>query len=125
MPNLLESPHILALYLKITMEEITPRYIYPVIQEGIKDGSIVCEHPMEVAESLAVLANVWMNPLIYPYEKKDVAARYKKMIHIGMISIIFMSIVCAVIFGIKVVPAMQRHTYLEIKGLKCLVLTLS
>lgn len=79
MPNLLESPHILALYLKITMEEITPRYLYPVIQEGIRDGSIVCEHPMEVAELLAVLANVWMNPLIYPFEKKDVAARFETL----------------------------------------------
>ena len=35
MPNLLESPHILALYLKITMEEITPRYLYPVIQGAL------------------------------------------------------------------------------------------
>ena len=35
-------------------------------------------------------------------------ARYKKMIHMGMISIIFMSIVCATIFGIKVVPEKDR-----------------
>lgn len=79
MPNLLENPHILALYLKITIEEITPRYIYPIIQEGIKDGSIVCGHPMEVAESLAVLANVWMNPLIYPFKKKDVVSRFETL----------------------------------------------
>ena len=35
-------------------------------------------------------------------------AKYKKMIHMGMISIIIMSIVCATIFGIKVVPAKDR-----------------
>ena len=35
MPNLLERTHILALYLKITMEEITPRYLYPVIQGAL------------------------------------------------------------------------------------------
>lgn len=65
MPNLLDNPRLLALHMKSTMEDVVPKYIYPVLQEGIRDGSIRCEYPMETAHALMVLSNIWMNPLIY------------------------------------------------------------
>lgn len=76
MPNLLNNPHLLALYMKVTINEITPKFFYPVLKEGIQDGSIVCKHPCEAAEALTVLSNVWMNPLIYDYGESDVIARF-------------------------------------------------
>ncbi|MDD6039172.1 MAG: TetR/AcrR family transcriptional regulator [bacterium] len=65
LPNLLEQPYFLALHLKSTIKEIVPNFIYPVLKEGIEDGSIRCEHPLETAHAMMALSNVWMNPLIY------------------------------------------------------------
>lgn len=36
------------------------------IDEGIEDGSIVTNHPQQVAELLAMLANLWLVPSLYP-----------------------------------------------------------
>ncbi|WEV72633.1 TetR/AcrR family transcriptional regulator [Bifidobacterium sp. ESL0790] len=36
------------------------------IDEGIDDGSIVTNHPQQVAELLAMLTNLWLIPSIYP-----------------------------------------------------------
>ena len=65
MPDLLDNPQFLALYLKESVYKIAPKCIYPVLQEGIEDGSIKCKYPMETAQALIALYNVWMNPLIY------------------------------------------------------------
>ena len=65
MPDLLDNPQFLALYLKESVYKIAPKCIYPVLQEGIEDGSIKCKYPMETAQALIALSNVWMNPLIY------------------------------------------------------------
>ena len=65
MPDLLDNPQFLALYLKESVYKIAPKCIYPVLQEGIEDGSIQCKFPMEIAQALIALSNVWMNPLIY------------------------------------------------------------
>lgn len=41
-----------------------PTYIQPVIEEGIRDGSIVTESPQELAQVITVLFNLWINPLV-------------------------------------------------------------
>lgn len=64
-PSLLEQPSFLTLHMKTTIHEIVPDFIYPVLKEGIEDGSIRCEYPLETAHALMALSNVWMNPLIY------------------------------------------------------------
>ena len=38
-----------------------------IIQEGIADGSIKCEHLLETAQAIMALSNIWMNPLIYSH----------------------------------------------------------
>lgn len=71
-PNLLENPRFLALQLKSTIEDVVPNYIYPVLQEGIEDGSICCKYPLEAAHVLMLLTNIWMNPLIYTNEEEKI-----------------------------------------------------
>ena len=47
-------------------EELTgPEYIQPIIEEGIADGSIVEVHPKQLAELISLVANVWINPMIF------------------------------------------------------------
>jgi AcrR family transcriptional regulator len=64
-PRLLDNPKLLASSLEQTKEVSIPDYFYPIISEGISDGSIQAKHPQELAELLAVLLNVWLNPLIF------------------------------------------------------------
>ncbi len=74
-PNLLDNPKLLATQMKSTIFDVTPNYIVPVIEEGIKDGSIQCEYPRETAQILTLLSNIWMNPLIYPIGEDEVSSR--------------------------------------------------
>lgn len=45
-------------------ELVAPRYIEPIIREGIADGSIKTDYPKELAGVLITLLNIWINPMI-------------------------------------------------------------
>lgn len=64
-PNLTDNPKLLASFFKQMQEMTIPEYFLPIIYEGIKDGSIKSEHPQELAELIAVILNIWLNPLIF------------------------------------------------------------
>lgn len=71
MPNLLDNPQFLAVHLNSTIHEVVPLYILPVINEGVADGSIHTDAPLELSNVLMLLSNVWINPLIYPPDNED------------------------------------------------------
>jgi AcrR family transcriptional regulator len=75
MPGLLKNPRLLAIQLSETIQHVVPEYILPVVEEGIRDGSIRTEHPQELSDVLMLLSNVWMNPLIYPMSQQSIAGR--------------------------------------------------
>lgn len=71
------SKAIMAMITKITnepkflMNQITeifnlvvPQYVQPIIEEGIRDGSIKTDFPKELSEVIIVLTNIWINPVI-------------------------------------------------------------
>lgn len=64
-PNFHNNSKLLVGLLQDTMEEATPNYILPIIEEGIKDGSIQTNYPKQLAELIMLAANVWMNPMIF------------------------------------------------------------
>ena len=78
-PNLIDSPKLLSSFMKEIHEITIPRYIEPIIKEGIYDGSIpsVCEK--ELAELIAIMLNIWMNPLIFESNAKSVMSKMKMM----------------------------------------------
>ncbi|MEG0776714.1 MAG: TetR/AcrR family transcriptional regulator [Raoultibacter sp.] len=45
-------------------ELVAPRYIEPIIREGMADGSIKTDYPKELAGVLITLLNIWINPMI-------------------------------------------------------------
>lgn len=63
-PNLLDNPRFLANQLKEIQDVVTPKFIAPIIEQGVKDGSIKTDKPYELAEVITLLLNVWINPLI-------------------------------------------------------------
>lgn len=63
-PDLLENPKFLAIQLRQIRDIIAPKFILPMIEEGLADGSIQTDKPYELAEAIILLLNVWLNPLI-------------------------------------------------------------
>lgn len=43
---------------------IAPQFVQPIIEQGIKDGSIQTAYPKELAEVIITLLNIWVNPII-------------------------------------------------------------
>ncbi|MCI9137463.1 MAG: TetR/AcrR family transcriptional regulator [Lachnospiraceae bacterium] len=64
-PNLKKSPKLLHSIFLDTVEEAAPAYIQPIIEQGVADGSIQTDYPEELAELILLVANVWMNPMIF------------------------------------------------------------
>ncbi|MFQ7552482.1 MAG: hypothetical protein ACLRMZ_21980 [Blautia marasmi] len=46
-----------------TLDITAPQYLTPIMEEGIKDGSIHTKYPAELGEVLLLLGNVWINPM--------------------------------------------------------------
>ncbi len=76
-PNLLDNPKFLATQLKTTMFDVVPNYVLPIIEEGVDDGSIICDKPYELAEFISLLLNTWLNPVIFGTEKDRIANKCK------------------------------------------------
>jgi len=74
-PRLLENPRLLAIQLKSIIEDIVPSYVQPVIEEGVRDGSIRTKYPKELAQVMIILSNIWLNPLVYPMQKEEVSTK--------------------------------------------------
>lgn len=64
-PNLLDNPKFLSMQLKHMYDIFIPEFIVPIVEEGVKDGSIKTNKPYELAESIMLFINIWINPLIF------------------------------------------------------------
>ncbi|MDE5909750.1 MAG: TetR/AcrR family transcriptional regulator [Lachnospiraceae bacterium] len=64
-PDLGNSPRLLLSIFRETAKEVAPNYILPIIKQGISDGSIQTDYPAELAELVILVANIWMNPMIF------------------------------------------------------------
>lgn len=64
-PRLGSNPQLLSLVVKDSVEVSAPEFIWPIIQEGIRDGTISTNYPKELAEVLMLLGNLWLNPMVF------------------------------------------------------------
>ncbi len=64
-PDLSNNPRLMFSIFRETMDEAVPDYILPIIKQGISDGSIQTDYPAELAELILLVANIWMNPMIF------------------------------------------------------------
>lgn len=70
-PNFHNNPRLLFSLLHETIEEVAPDYLLPIIKEGISDGSIETDYPEQLAELILLVANVWMNPMIFDDSEEE------------------------------------------------------
>ena len=64
-PNFHNNPRLIFSLLHDTIDQVAPNYILPIIRQGIGDGSIETEYPEQLAELILLVANIWMNPMIF------------------------------------------------------------
>ena len=70
-PDFHKNPKLLFSLLHDTIEEAAPNYILPIIRQGMADGSIETEYPEQLAELILLVANVWMNPMIFDSSREE------------------------------------------------------
>lgn len=64
-PNLGANPKLLFSMLGETITDVAPNYIRPILEQGMADGTIEAAHPLELAELIMLVANFWMNPMVF------------------------------------------------------------
>ena len=64
-PHLLQHPRFLAMQIAQLYEIVAPGFIQPILEQGMRDGSIPTANPHELAEAIMILSNVWLNPLVH------------------------------------------------------------
>ncbi|MEF9920651.1 MAG: TetR/AcrR family transcriptional regulator [Erysipelotrichaceae bacterium] len=69
--KIVSDPKFLMNQIHESYELVAPRFIEPIIREGMKDGSIKTEYPKELAGVLITLLNIWINPMIEPTTTKQ------------------------------------------------------
>jgi len=74
-PYLLDYPKFLALQIRSMYDEVAPEYIQPILEQGMRDGSLQVTHPRESAEALMILSDVWLHPLMKPTSPQVMRAR--------------------------------------------------
>ncbi|QHW33826.1 TetR/AcrR family transcriptional regulator [Paenibacillus rhizovicinus] len=76
-PNLLRNPKLLAAQIEHMLEKAIPVYIQPIIEQGMRDGSIRTEYPRELSEVLLILTNLWLNPAVIPASPEKMLNKVK------------------------------------------------
>ena len=74
-PSLLDNPRFLAMQIEQIYRIVAPKFIQPILQEGMEDGSIRVKNPKEVAEAIMILANTWLNPLVKQTDEQGMRER--------------------------------------------------
>lgn len=72
MPTVSDNPRILLMQMNIIQNVTAPKLLSPILEEGIADGSIKAENPLELAEIILLLVNIWINPAIFKVNNSNV-----------------------------------------------------
>lgn len=78
-PSLLDNPKLLSSFISEIKEITIPNYILPIIKSGVTDESINTNYPKEASELIAILLNIWLNPLIFNDDKQSIVNKMKLM----------------------------------------------
>ena len=74
-PNFLDNPKLLSMQLKELHTLVAPKFLSPILQEGMNDGSIETTDPLALAEMILILTNIWISPFVYTYSKSAMKQR--------------------------------------------------
>lgn len=69
-------PQMLSELLLRSVNDIAANDFLPVMEEGMEDGSIITDYPRQMAEIIALMANIWINPLVFPVSEKELSMKF-------------------------------------------------
>lgn len=75
--NFQNMPQMLADLVVRQVNDIAHNSIQPVLEQGINDGSITVPYPKELSEIISLLANVWLNPLVFPASDEEIQRKFE------------------------------------------------
>lgn len=84
--HLQNMPQMLSDLVLRSVNDIAPKALRPVLEEGINDGSIKVPFAKELAEIISLLANVWFNPLVFPMNDEELEK--KCQVILGMMAML-------------------------------------
>ena len=73
---MLSDPVSFAANMQVWSKHLPERFL-PLIEAGVKDGSIPTEYPREAAELLSLLPNYWLMPYFYPVPLPEMEHRIR------------------------------------------------
>lgn len=71
-----KTPELLSDYLNRSVNHLAPQYFEPVIRQGLLDGSISTDYPRELAQVMMLLANIWLNPIVFRCNKNEMKNKF-------------------------------------------------
>ncbi|WP_397536487.1 TetR/AcrR family transcriptional regulator [Rummeliibacillus pycnus] len=77
-PTILKSPQIIANQLKDCINTGAPD-IQSFIEEGVMDGSLSIHYPKQAAETLMLLTNIWLSPIIFSVDTEEYMKKVKHL----------------------------------------------
>lgn len=77
-PSILKSPKLIASQLQDCINTGAPD-ILQFIEEGIADGSIFVKYPKQAAETLMLLTNIWLSPIIFTVDTTEYMQKAKHL----------------------------------------------
>ncbi|WP_152396098.1 TetR/AcrR family transcriptional regulator [Paenibacillus guangzhouensis] len=69
-PSILRSPKLIANQLMDCINTGAPDILF-FIEEGMKDGSLSIKYPKQTAETLMLLTNMWISPVIFAVDTEE------------------------------------------------------
>ena len=76
--SVLQSPIYIGKQVLDSINSMAP-FFTQYILEGINDGSIHVKNPKQTAETMILLLNIWLSPLIFPDTKEDYMEKYEHL----------------------------------------------
>lgn len=70
-----KNARLLGLQYQSVFEETVPGYVLPIVEQGVRDGSIKTDHPREFSEVIVLLANLWASPMFRACTAEDLRVR--------------------------------------------------
>lgn len=71
-----KTPELLSDYLNRSVNHLAPQYFEPAINQGLLDGSIATDYPKELAQVMMLLANIWLNPIVFRCDKNEMKNKF-------------------------------------------------
>lgn len=77
-----KNSRLLGLQYQAVLEETAPDFVVPIVEQGVRDGSITTDHPREFSEVIVLLANLWVSPMFHACTGEELRIRMNYYIDI-------------------------------------------